>query len=122
MMNIFRLSPVRSILIVAVLLPISAHAASVGDLIDATTELFMSFIPILLSLAVLAFFWGLVKFINHADDEKAVEEGKMMMVWGMIAIFVMVALWGILGWLQQETGLDGYVDLGTLPAIPDVIP
>lgn len=106
----------------ALLTPFFASAASVGSFIDALTSLFASFIPITMGLAVLAFFWGLVKFINHADDEKAVEEGKMLMVYGMIAIFIMVALWAIIGWLQAQFGLDSVGSMGTLPAMPSSIP
>ena len=95
---------------------------SVGKLINSVTKLVLLFVPILLGLAVLTFFWGLVKFINHAGDEKAVEEGRSLMVWGMIAIFVMVALWAILGFFQHAFGLDPTVSLGTLPSQPDNIP
>ena len=96
--------------------------ATVSSLIKSLTGAVLLFVPILLGLAVLTFFWGLVKFINQAGDEKAVEEGKGLMVWGMVAIFVMVALWGILGWLQHITGLDQSVNLGNLPSQPDNIP
>ena len=107
----------------AFFLPSIAFAqVTIETLIDDITSVVVSIIPILLGLAVLAFFWGLVKFINHAGDEKTLEEGKQLMIWGMIAIFVMVALWGILGWLQQEFGLNSGADLGTLPSQPDNIP
>ena len=88
---------------------------TVGNLIDSVSGVVELFIPILLGLAVLMFFWGLVKFINHAGDEKAVEEGKSLMIWGMIALFIIVALWGILGFLQEQLGLDAVVNLGNLP-------
>lgn len=105
-------------------MPLLAAAAPVtmGSMIDAVTDVLKSFIPILLGLAVLVFFWGLVKFINHADDEKALEEGKQLMIWGMIAIFVMVAFWGIIGWIQSNLGLDVATSLGTLPEQPATIP
>ncbi len=99
-----------------------AAAATVGTFIDSITNFIKGFIPVLLALAVLVFFWGLVKFINHADDEKAVEEGKQLMLWGMIALFVMIALWGILGWIQVELGINVAGSLGTLPNPPTTIP
>ena len=104
--------------------PLFAAAAPVtaGSMIDAAISVLKSFIPILLGLAVLVFFWGLVKFINHADDEKALEEGKQLMVWGMVAIFVMIAFWGIIGWIQSNLGLDVATPLGTLAEQPDTIP
>ena len=106
------------------LLPVLTFAApvTIGSMIDAITTVVKSFIPILLALAVLCFFWGLVKFINHADDEKSLEEGKQLMIWGMIAIFVMVAFWGIIGWIQLNLGLNDATSLGTLPSQPSAIP
>lgn len=70
-------------------------------------------IPLLMTLAVVAFFWGLVKYIANADDEAAKESGKTLMIWGMVAIFVMVAFWGIIGFFQESLGLSGAIDQGT---------
>ena len=80
-------------------------------------------IPVMMALAVLAFFWGLVKYIASASDEAAKEGGKTLMIWGMIALFVMVALWGILGYVQTQLGVTGTVITSTPPAfiVPTVL-
>ncbi len=63
-------------------------------------------IPLVAFLALLVFFWGLAKFIsNVSGDAKAVDQGKSLMVWGTVALFVMVSIWGILRFLQGELGL-----------------
>jgi membrane protease YdiL (CAAX protease family) len=113
-----------SYIALALLIPLSvlAQGPTIDSLLDDIASLFESIIPILLTLAILTFFWGLVKFINHAGDQKAVEEGRQIMLWGMIAIFVMVALWSIIGYMQSELGLDFNTNLGTLPAPPEEIP
>jgi hypothetical protein len=51
--------------------------------------------PIVASLAVMFFFWGMVKFIYSSGDEKQIEYGKNIMKWGIVALFVMFSLWGI---------------------------
>lgn len=104
------------------LTPALVHAATLDSLVDAASEVIAIFIPTLLFIAVLVFFWGLVKFISHAGDEKTIADGKQLMIWGMITIFVMVSLWGIVGFFQEELGLDSATPLGTLPALPDTIP
>ena len=73
-------------------------------------------LPLLLALAIIYFFWGLVKFIKAAGDSKAREEGKGVMIWGIIAIFVMVSVFGIVNWLSDTTGLDS----GTVPTLPTI--
>ena len=79
-------------------------------------------IPLLLALAIVAFFWGLVKYIANADDETAKESGKTLMIWGMVAIFVMVAFWGIIGYVQQSIGLSGAVTPQAAPAVTGIVP
>ncbi len=74
-------------------------------LVDDVLEIINLIIPIVAGLAVLIFFWGLVKFIvNVSGDEKAVTEGKNLMIWGIIALFVMVSLGGILYFFSGEVG------------------
>lgn len=61
------------------------------------------------AIAMLVFFWGLAKFIfKVGGDEKAVESGRRLMIWGVIALFVMVSVWGLVRFIQGEllTGLD----------------
>jgi hypothetical protein len=62
-------------------------------------------IPIVFSLALLYFFWGVAKYIRSAGAEK--EEGRMIMVWGVVALFVMASVWGLVRFLQREFTLDG---------------
>ena len=90
------------------LVPLQNLANGVGTIINIL-------IPAMMALAVLAFFWGLVKYIASASDEAAKEGGKTLMIWGMIALFIMVALWGILGWVQGTLGITGTLSSGTAP-------
>jgi len=64
-------------------------------------------IPILIALAFLVFVWGLITFILSSGDEAAKDEGKRRMIWGVIALFVIVSIWGIIGLLQTITSTDG---------------
>lgn len=62
-------------------------------------------IPIVAGIALLVFFWGLTRFIMKAGDTSAVKEGRDLMVWGTIALFVMVSVWGILRFVQSDLGI-----------------
>lgn len=107
----------------SLLLPIIASAqGGVLGFFDGLISFVIAIIPVLLGLAVLVFFWGIVKFISHAEDVKANEEGKRIIFWGLITIFVMIAFWGILGWMQTELDLGSSGSLGTLPLQPNTIP
>ncbi len=63
-------------------------------------------IPVLVALALLFFIWGVVRFISSSGDEKAAEEGKSKMVWGIIALFVIVSVWGLVAFLNDVTGVN----------------
>lgn len=71
---------------------------------------------IIFAAVVVAFFWGLLMFVFGSEDKR--ESGKSMMIWGVVAIFVMSSIWGIVGFLQDSTGTGD----GTAPAAEDVIP
>ncbi len=89
---------------------------------DTLIYIVAAIIPIIISLGVLVFFWGLVKFISHGGDEKAREEGKSIMIWGMVALFVMVALWAIVGYIQESLNLTTSAFMSDLPELPNSIP
>lgn len=101
---------------------LTSAASSLGGVIDAMSNVLITTLPLFLGIAVLVFFWGLVKFITHAGDEKMLDEGKQLMIWGMISIFVMVALWSIIAYFQSELGLDTGISLGTMSEPPYTIP
>jgi fumarate reductase subunit D len=64
-----------------------------------------SILRLIFALAVLAFFWGVFKTIRDANDSKAREEGRYFMLYGIIAIFVMVSMWGLVRVLTNTFGI-----------------
>lgn len=96
----------RNILIITLFLSPSlvfAQLTGVKDLIKAVGSLINPLIGILVGVALLVFFGGLAKFIFRVGgDENAVEEGKRIMIWGLIALFVMISVWGIISFIQGE--------------------
>lgn len=65
-------------------------------------------VPLVFSLAFIVFLWGIFNFFiaGGADEEKR-EKGKQFMVWGFIAFFVMVSLWGIVNLMVGTFGFGG---------------
>ena len=54
----------------------------------------VAIIPITV-LAILAFIWGAARCRLEADDSNARTEGRQAMFWGIIGIFVLFSLWGL---------------------------
>jgi hypothetical protein len=76
------------------------------SLTSAFGQLVNSALPILVGLALLAFFWGLVKFIFSAGDAEKAKEGKSIMIYGIIALVVMVSVWGIVNFIASDLGVS----------------
>lgn len=62
-------------------------------------------IPMAFALAVLYFFWGMAKYILNAGDDDARAAGKQVMINGIIALFVMVSIYGIINLLGNFIGI-----------------
>ena len=60
--------------------------------------------PIIVALALLFFFYGLAMYILKQGEEKA--KGKEIMIYGIIALFVMVAVWGLVSLLATSLGIE----------------
>ena len=61
-------------------------------------------LPLLVGLAVVVFVYGVLTTMLSEGGEKK-EEGKQFMLWGIIGIFVMVSVWGLVNVLKETFGL-----------------
>ncbi len=72
-------------------------------------------LPVLLTLALIIFIWGIVTFIYKAGDEKSHSDGRKFMIWGLVAIFVLVSMMGILRFFASDLGIaDNHFGSGFL--------
>lgn len=100
----------------AALLPTVTSAVTLKHTLGTVSGIINAIIPILLALAVLAFFWGLVQYLMSGDAAEKKGDGIQLMIMGLVAIFVMVSIWGIIRVLQATFKVDK-----AKPIIPDVI-
>ena len=71
--------------------------------------------PLLISMAVIVFIIGVVKYIAGADEESKRTEGRNFMIYGLVALFVMVSVWGLVGVIQGTFGLGNSTFIPQLP-------
>jgi len=91
----------------AIAIPYTAHAqTTLFTILGAVLVAINLAIPVVVSLAILLFLWGLAKYIFRTDTVEGKEAAKSIMVWGIVTIFVMVALWGFVNLLQVLSGVD----------------
>ena len=96
-----------SVATVMALAPMLALAETVGGWVNTVNTLIGAVTPIVVALALIYFFWSLAMFITESDDKDKRKKAISGMIFGIIALFVMVSIWGIVGVLQGTFGVAG---------------
>ena len=103
--------------ILAVLAPASVLAQTLNDYqgsaSDPTlvtylyvfTSLLNYIVPVIFAIAIIYFFWGVVKFVI-ADSEQAKDKGRDTIVYGLIGLVVMFSVYGLIKVVQKTFGID----------------
>lgn len=95
-----RLIGISTVSAVLLGLPAIVGAASIFDTLSLANTLLNAMIGLFITLAIVVFFWGLIKYLYSVSSENA-SQGLQIMMYGVIAIFVMVSIWGIIRLLQN---------------------
>lgn len=97
----------KKFILISLTIPLFASAAGVTGIIDAAFGIVKNIlIPLAFALCVLYFFWGVAKYIRTgAGSEKAAEEGKQVMIWGLVGLFIAFSIWGIISFIRVELNI-----------------
>ena len=88
------------------LLPLFALAQQALTILDNIKEFVNNLVPILLIIATIVFVWGVILFLTAGADEERRANARSLMIYGLVALFVIVAVWGIVN------VLIGFFDVG----------
>ena len=85
-------------------------------------QILKNFVTYLINPAILLIFtagfflfvWGLVQFLLNLDKGGENDEGKQHMLWGIVGMFVMASVYGIIALL------DNTFELGAFSGTPDM--
>ncbi len=64
-------------------------------------------IVLLFALALAYFLWGIFEFLSNTDNEEKRTSGKKHMLFGIIGITVMMAVWTLLNIVLNTLGVTG---------------
>ncbi len=101
-------------------MPLMTHAqlntgAWIDPMFQEIDALLRSTVPVLLAGGLLLFIWGVIKyFIIGGSDEGARAEGRSYMIYGLIGLTLLVAVWGVVNLLIIMLGFGG----GGAPPLP----
>lgn len=107
----------------AYLLPLAAFATTrdvgkdnIANLIGQINAVINTIIPFLVGLAVLIIIWGVFNYISGAGDEEKRAQAKQYIVWGVVGVFIMLSVWGLVNVLVNSFALrKGPLDSSQLP-------
>jgi len=91
---------------------IQSIVCTLGNILDTA-------IPIIIVLGIAYFVWGVVSYVIN-DDEEAKKKGRDRIIYGIIGLVVIVAMWGIVGIIKNTFGLDSATEDATIN-IPSVL-
>ncbi|MEA2112774.1 MAG: hypothetical protein U9P50_02260 [Patescibacteria group bacterium] len=102
---------------VMTLTPVLTFAGGgIEDVLDTFSGLMGTLMPILISLAVIFFIFSLLMYILREGEEKA--KAKTQMIWGIVILFVMISVWGLVGVLGDTFNLDNDAPTDTEGLLP----
>ncbi|MBI2048490.1 MAG: hypothetical protein HYT30_01015 [Parcubacteria group bacterium] len=103
---------------VALIAPAIASAAGILDTIAVINRILGAVVPLLITVALIVFIWGLIQYLMKVGDEEKRKEGVQLMLWGVIAIFVMTSVWGLVSLLQNTFSVQR--NEAIVPRAPDI--
>ena len=83
----------------------SANPTYLSSLIGGAKTLLDQLVVFLIALAVVWFIWNVIRYTMSSDEEKK-GQAKSQMIWGIIAIAVIVSVWGLVAILQSVFGVN----------------
>ncbi len=88
--------------------PLFVHAQSlvgVKGFLAELLKLLNRLVPIVFGIALTFFFYGGARYILKAGSDVERKKGKDFLIWSVVAMFVMVSIWGLILFLQDSFGL-----------------
>lgn len=86
---------------------LTGHTAFDDIILAVADTLNIYIIPFLFVLATLIFIWGVIMYVSQADDDAARKKAKGLMMWGIIGLAIVLAVWGIVIVVVDYFGIGG---------------
>lgn len=78
-----------------------ANFSDFGSAMITITNWIGQLIPLVISVALLVFLIGIVQYVTAGGDEEKRTAARGMIIFGVIALFVMVSVWGFVNILAR---------------------
>ncbi|PJE64504.1 MAG: hypothetical protein COU90_01530 [Candidatus Ryanbacteria bacterium CG10_big_fil_rev_8_21_14_0_10_43_42] len=72
-------------------------------------------IPLLMVTATAVFMWGIVRYLTAGGNEDQIAEARRFIVWGIVSLAVVTAVWGLVALLFGFVFGSGLDPAPTIP-------
>ena len=86
--------------------PFVAGAATVSGIISLAQGWVNAILPLLVGIAVLVLIVGIIRYITAGEDEERRGKARGLMIYGIIGLFVMVSMWGLVFFLGSTFSIS----------------
>ncbi len=86
--------------------PIDVAGKGTALLDRIVTYLIDPAVKVVFTLGLLVFFIGIVEFLWALKDGKPSETGKQHIIYGLVGMFIMVSVYGIISMIMNTLGID----------------
>ena len=99
--------------------PLFAMAAdsTAFSILGIIANLLAYVIPVLITVAVVYFIWGVIQY-TVSTDEEAKKGARGKIINGLIGLFVIIAFWGIINLITRTFGVGAEIT-PPLPCVPN---
>lgn len=96
---------------------VNAPAGTIDAILCRIGDILNFLVPILIALGVVYFVWGVITYVI-ADDEEAKKAGRDRMIFGIIGLLVIIAVWGLVKIVMRTFGISSGGENITYPTVP----
>lgn len=86
---------------IILMLPNGVYAETFKEFIGGLIDIMNMVIPTIILASILYYFWHIIQNVIQKDSKNAEKNMKDIVGWGLLGLFVMVSIWGILQILQN---------------------
>ncbi len=107
------LKKLKVIIIFQLIFPLLAFAetgdprGTIGNMMDVILGILNVFVvPTIVTLATAVFIWGIIQYVLAGGSDTRKKEAKNLIIWGLVGLFAIVAMWGIVKVIGKTFGLS----------------
>ena len=95
-----------------------ADPSRIGGIFNLINNILHWVIPVLITVAVIYFIWGVIQYLISGDEEQK-KKATGMTTKRLIGLFIIVAFWGIIRFFSDSIGVGPeQLNVDAIPCVP----